>query len=816
MSAVTDEEVFDRAFSVVHFFVLTLIGQRHSAPWAILLAAVSVATAAKRWETVSVAAAAKRWETLTFPSTVWRRWLLNLSTVWRRWLLNLPSGAVQLSLALLLSVTSSSRARAHEGHQPLPTKGVAVDTKRGQLVLSDQARTAIGLETEEVRVGQVSSTLTTYAETVAPWQAKAYGSAQISGRITKLHARPGDVVSQGQVIAELSSRELETLRLSYLQAQNEVALNRKLLEASAPAARQGAVPRQRIDEIENALAQSQNDLEIASIRASTLGLDAKEFSNDGQEIHHFVRSPIAGRIIHSDLTEGKFVEAFEHLFDIVNLDNVWVKIQVLEKDIQHLALGQKVELTLLDQAKPIETKIDWIDVALDPQGQVCWAWATIASDSASGAAVMPGLVGSARIQTSVETKRLSVPVRSVYSDGLQSYVFVEESSTKASAEYRKRNIKLGQRLASPAPGDLGNVEVIQGAVFPGDRVVIKGGHELSSLFFLDVLKLTSEDRTRLGIRTAEAEVRPISHALNLAAMATLPPDARWTASSQLAGTIHSHTLSPGKKIVAGELLIEIASPDFHAAQLDLLRTSLDASLIRERANRLQQSGRDVLSQRALLEMLNRADQLELKVESLKRQLVTIGLSSSEVANIVAQRQIIRYLPVRAPMDGVLVRYNGTLGETVVANQPLADIQKLQNAWIEVQVPSQDTSSLSLKDVGIVSVLSNPAIRFPASVSRVGPIISPTTRTQRIWLVPDSMPDNLVLRDGMQLSVAMNVNQRVTSLAVPSEAILRDGLHAFVFVQKNDGYLERRRVTTGRNDGQWTEVREGISAGDQLL
>ncbi len=140
-----------------------------------------------------------------------------------------------------------------------------------------------------------------------------------------------------------------------------------------PAAREGAIASQRLDELENALAQSENDLEIATIRASILGLDVSDFTRDGTELHHRIRSPIDGRIVHSDLTEGKFVEAFEHLFEIVNLSEVWVRIQVLEKDIQQIAIGQKVELTLLARETPIETKIDRIETALDPEGQVCWA-----------------------------------------------------------------------------------------------------------------------------------------------------------------------------------------------------------------------------------------------------------------------------------------------------------------------------------------------------------------------------------------------------------------------------------------------------------
>jgi hypothetical protein len=93
--------------------------------------------------------------------------------------------------------------QAHEGHQPLPTKGVQVDTDRGYITLSAQARDAIGLETAEVATGVVSSRLAAYAEVVTPWNTRAFGSAQLSGRIAKLLVRPGDSVEKDQVVAEL-------------------------------------------------------------------------------------------------------------------------------------------------------------------------------------------------------------------------------------------------------------------------------------------------------------------------------------------------------------------------------------------------------------------------------------------------------------------------------------------------------------------------------------------------------------------------------------------------------------------------------------
>ncbi len=736
--------------------------------------------------------------------------------------------AFRLSGGLFFLLMACSISTAHEGHQPLPTKGVQVDTDRGYITLSRQARDAIGLETDEVSVGEVSSGLFAYAETVAPWNAKAFGSAQISGRITRLLVRPGDSVAKDQVVAELSSRELEVLQLEYNQAKKELALNKQLLEMTKPSANAGAVPMQRLLDVENAYQQSENSLAIARIRAKTLGVDANTLEqSELLPIRHLVRSPIAGKVIHSDLSEGKFVDAFEHLFEIVNSDVTWVRLQILEKNLFHVSIGQKVTLEFADGTLKIEGSIDRVDAGLETKSQVGWAWVSV-----SNPALVPGLVGNAVIQTNSQNDRIAIPLRSVYSDGLQTYVFVEEASTRSSAEYKKRNVMVGSRKLIPKASSTSLVEVVQGDVYPGDRVVVKGGHELSGLFFLGVLKLSQQDRSRLGIETATATHRQIGNAIPLSASVTLPPENRSVASSQLAGTIQSHTLSPGKEVRAGELLMEIASPEFHTLQLDLLKTKLDADLSRQRAQRLQDIGSDAISRRILLEVTSKADQLEGRAESLKRQLSSLGLNANEIESIVREKKIIDFLPIRAEIDGRLVSWVGTLGETVVANQSLVEIQNLNSIWIEAHLPTQLRDQISIESSGQASVLSNDNIKFPVHVVRVGPIVSESTRTQRIWLVPNLNPNPTLkratidhasltqqigmLRDGMQLTVLIKSTDGPSALVVPSVAVLRDGLHAFVFVQRADDYVERRRVTLGRTDGEFIEITNGVIAGEAVV
>jgi RND family efflux transporter MFP subunit len=430
--------------------------------------------------------------------------------------------------------------------------------------------------------------------------------------------------------------------------------------------------------------------------------------------------------------------------------------------------------------------------------------------------ILPGLAGRATIYLSTEAEKLTIPQPSVYSDGLQPYVFVEEASTHAAGEYRKQNVRLGNRKLSSADPSVPMIEMLQGDIYPGDRVVVKGGHELSSLFFLGVLKLSDADQQRLGIVTTPATYRSIAQVVELPASITLPPENRSVVSSQLDGTIHSHTLSPGREVRAGEVLMEIASPDFYTMQLDLLKSSMDAALSRRRAERLDEVRGDAVSARLALETRSQAEQLEARAQSLRRQLTALGLLANEIESIVTDRTILDFLPLRSTIDGKIASSATTLGETVIANQPLVEIHNLRSLWIEAHLPAAHLASMPQAAKGIASVLANTDIRIPVAVSRIGPIVEESTRTQRVWLSPESTASLPNLRAGTLMSVSISLGNPENKLAIPSSAILRDGLHFFTFVKRRSDYIDRRRVTIGRTDGEFVEIVQGVDAGESVV
>jgi multidrug efflux pump subunit AcrA (membrane-fusion protein) len=109
----------------------------------------------------------------------------------------------------VISLAIATICLAHEGHQPLPTRGVQVEVAKGKVTLSDSSRQLPGVETTTVSQGQLVQRLPAPASVVVPRDRQAVVISRVAGRVEKLFVRPGDTIHAGDPIAELRSPGLD-------------------------------------------------------------------------------------------------------------------------------------------------------------------------------------------------------------------------------------------------------------------------------------------------------------------------------------------------------------------------------------------------------------------------------------------------------------------------------------------------------------------------------------------------------------------------------------------------------------------------------
>ncbi|MDP1796429.1 MAG: efflux RND transporter periplasmic adaptor subunit [Planctomycetaceae bacterium] len=698
----------------------------------------------------------------------------------------------------------------HEGHQPLPTKGVQIDLQSGHLTLSRAAREVLDVQTVEVEMRNVATSVRAYATAVAPWTQRAYVTSRLSGRIVALRVRPGDVVVAGQILAELDSLDLQTLRLDYQKTLNELDLSTKILESLEPAAKAGSIPGQRLFEAETTQRQNQNALAVLRAKAAGLGVAETDLSTpvtgDSLPLRLSLASPLGGVVVHADVAVGKFVEPTEHLFEIVETARAWVKMGVLEQDLHRVQEGQTVRLAFHGlPGQRFETKVDKLGLWLDPQTHQGTAWAEIVN-TATTPRLLPGMNGQAEFVLPGRLQSLSVPTTALFSDGAERYVFVEETSTKASSEYRKKPVVIGRQTREFA-------EVVSGDLYPGDRVVTRGGHELSSLFFLGVLRLSPETAKSLGLQVEAVSERSVERILRLEGAIDVPPQRRTVASSQLPGTLRELHVDRGQSVKAGDILAEVASLELQDVQLDFLQAHLDGTLWRDTLARRRGAG-DALPRRTVLETESRVKAFEAQFANLRQKLLTLGLTSEQISGVANTQQVIGALPIRAPIDGVVVRFDRVLGQVVRADEPLFEIHDLAQVWVEAFVGERDSAQVQVGQTARIQLVAHPDFEAEGTVARIGPVVGTDSRTLAAWIEFRDLPA-VPLQHNMLARVTLTTERPSPTLAVPLGAVVRDGLRSFVFVQKPDGTFDRRRVELSRADDRFVEIRTGLARGEMV-
>ncbi|HMP61081.1 MAG TPA: efflux RND transporter periplasmic adaptor subunit, partial [Gemmatales bacterium] len=210
---------------------------------------------------------------------------------------------------------------------------------------------------------------------------------------------------------------------------------------------EGALPAQDVQEAETRMQQARNAVDIAKGKWLSLGLpeaglnDLLRLGAKAPKSYMPILSPISGTVIHSDLSVGKVIEPNEHLFEIVDLSRLWVQIDVLEKDLYRVAVGQKVEVRLTAYPNEVfPSTVKLVGLHLDPATHLNAVWAELTNPEGQEPRLLPGMYGEARVESPPSSGTVVVPTAAFINDGVDRFVLVEAAKTAEVSEFLKKSV----------------------------------------------------------------------------------------------------------------------------------------------------------------------------------------------------------------------------------------------------------------------------------------------------------------------------------------------------------------------------------------
>lgn len=719
-------------------------------------------------------------------------------------------------VALVFAATNTiGVAAAHEGHAPLPTKGVQVDVEKGLLTLSPAAHKSLGLQTAALEQRALEEKALAYATLVTPWPQQYFVSSQLSGRIAALHVVTGETVKPGQLLAEVGSPDLDALQLELRTAANDLSLSSRQAERLRGLAQSQAVPEREYIEANAKYEQDKYAVQIARRKLRSLGIsdaviDRAVDSTDGEQpLLAPLFSPIKGTVSHADLSIGKIIAAHEHLFEVNDLSKLWVKIGVVERDVARIKAGQRVELEFSAFPKqPVEATIAVPVVDVDPLTHVATAWAEV-TNPAGQPKYLPGMYGTARIITSEPTKLLSMPASALLGSGAERYVLVEVAATSKGFEYRRQSVAVVAQNSAFA-------QLQPGTLFPGDRVVKTGGQVLSSFFILGSLRLSKEGITNVGLKVEPVSTQGVEDILQLDGVIDLPPGDVASVSSQLTGTLTRIYVDRGEKVTAGQVVAEVSGLPLQDTQLILMKSDLEAKLLEGTLERLKSTGQaPVVAARRILETESARDAAVNRRASARQTLITMGMTVEEVDKVLESGNTRAALPIRSPIDGLVVRFEKVLGEGVSTDEAIFEVHDLSHPWAKGFLSEGAAPTMRIGTTARVRLLSDPSFIAEGKIVRSARMLGTENHTLAVWIAFNRPPQTPLQRN-LLVRISATMSAPEATLAAPLSAIVREQSRNYVFVQKEDGLLERRNIGLGRSDDRFVEVLRGLTPGEKIV
>jgi membrane fusion protein, heavy metal efflux system len=301
-----------------------------------------------------------------------------------------------------------------------------------------------------------------------------------AGRVTKLLARPGDSVTQGQPLFVIEAADTVQAQNDFIaamtalnKAKSALGLAQTQYNRAKDLFEGKAVPLKDYQQAEANLIQAQNDmrsaqtaLEAARKKLRILGFTDEAISafQDKGSINPEITiyAPISGTVVQRKIGPGQYVNsgATDPVFVIGDLSTVWLIAFVRESDAAIVSVGQEISINVMALPdRPLKARIDYVSAAIDAATRRLLVRATI--DNKEGL-LKPEMFANVTIYSSGDHPAPAVPKQALIYEADQVRVWVAHDD---------KSLELRQIKTGLANGDV--IEVM-GKLKPGEQIVTKG------------------------------------------------------------------------------------------------------------------------------------------------------------------------------------------------------------------------------------------------------------------------------------------------------------------------------------------------------
>ena len=310
----------------------------------------------------------------------------------------------------------------------------------------------------------------------------------------------------------------------------------------------------------------------------------------------------------------------------------------------------------------------------------------------------------------------------------------------------------------------------------------------------------------LQVMSAPAFPEPLIEPLN----ARIAYDDNVTArvSSPVNGRVVKIGAQAGDAVRAGQPLLWLDAPEFSSAVADQSKSQADVRQKQAAFARAKSLFEGEVLARKDMES-SQADLAQSQAESLRAQQRLANLTQGVGGDGG------KYV-LRAPLNGVVSERKANPGSEVRSDAPdaLFVVTDPTRLWVIIDVPEKYIGKVRVGQKVEVEVDAFPGADFLGQIASIGEVLDPATRRVQVRCTISNPQRRL--KPEMYARVTPITDESRKLVRIPNGAIITEGLYSFVFVEKEAGVFERRRVALGLQGREESYVKQGLNEGERIV
>jgi membrane fusion protein, heavy metal efflux system len=283
------------------------------------------------------------------------------------------------------------------------------------------------------------------------------------GPVRDILVTPGDSVRVGQPLLNINSPDYSQARSTYLKARDAFQLADKNYKRAVDLFEHKAIAERDEQQAESDRSQAQADVDSSADVLRALGVtDPETMTKPGTSLLVPLLAPVAGEIVERLVGPGQLLQpGMTQCFTISDTGTVWVLVNVYEKDLGSVHVGDAAEITTDAYPEVFRGRISYIAPALDPTTRTLQE--RIVTEN-TGHKLKKDMYVTATVRAGAIENALLVPDAAVLRDTEnQPFVYVQTAGN----QFARRLVTLGDSSD-------GRTQITSGLKV-GERVVGDGG-----------------------------------------------------------------------------------------------------------------------------------------------------------------------------------------------------------------------------------------------------------------------------------------------------------------------------------------------------